>query len=33
MTAAMKAKQSTDPAAPAALDAAVDLMAKMYQPA
>jgi hypothetical protein len=28
----MKAKQSTDAAAPAALEAAVDLMSKMYLP-
>ena len=33
MQAAMKAKQSTGPEAPAALDAAVDLISKMYQPA
>ena len=33
MTCAMKAKQSTDAAAPAALAAAVDNMAKMYLPA
>jgi len=32
MTCAMKAKQSTDAAAPAALEAAVDLMSKMYLP-
>ena len=30
MTAAMKAKQSADPAAAANLDAAIDLMSKMY---
>ena len=32
MTSAMKAKQSTDAAAPAALAEAVDLMSKMYLP-
>merc|ERR1712060_869182 len=33
MQCAMKAKQSSDPAAAAALDSAVDDMAKMYKPA
>ena len=33
MQSAMKAKQCTDPAAAAALDGAINLVAKMYQPA